>query len=190
MKRFFDHDAYTMTELVVTVTLIGTLLSFAVPRYTNVADETQGERNIANMHVIREAFFHYFYRMHQQKGLVAQFPPQPTNEMNLMDDEWSNSPMNPSVSPDKPKDLFATKEIPKNANKNPFKYTTWEEAETITITTDQPVDEDGDGIQDVDENGDPIFETVDVTGEVEYYIKIEDIDEDSPSYEKSFTYSI
>ena len=33
-------------------------------------------------------------------------------------------------------------------------------------------------------------DTVATTGEIWYYIKIEDIDEDSPSYEKSFTYSI
>ena len=33
-----------MTELVVTVALIGTLLSFAVPRYTTVTEEMQAER--------------------------------------------------------------------------------------------------------------------------------------------------
>jgi len=33
-------------------------------------------------------------------------------------------------------------------------------------------------------------DTVAATGEIRYYIKIEDIDLDSPSYEKSFTYSI
>ena len=55
-------NGYTMTELVVTVALIGTLLSFAVPRYASVSEETQGERNIANMQIIRESFFHYFYR--------------------------------------------------------------------------------------------------------------------------------
>ena len=49
-----------MTEMVVTVALIGTLLSFAVPRYTSVAEEMQGERNIANMQTIREAFFNTF----------------------------------------------------------------------------------------------------------------------------------
>jgi hypothetical protein len=34
------------------------------------------------------------------------------------------------------------------------------------------------------------LDTVAATGEVRYYIKIEDIDQDSPSYEKSFTHSI
>ena len=33
-------------------------------------------------------------------------------------------------------------------------------------------------------------DTLPVTGGIGYYIKISDIDEDSPSYEKSFTHSI
>jgi len=57
------------------------------------------------------------------------------------------------------KNLFSKGEVPKNSNKYPFKYETWQD-------------------------------TVAATGEIRYYIKIEDIDQDSPSYEKSFTYSI
>ena len=60
MYKKLKKDGFTMTEMVVTVALIGTLLSFAVPRYTSVSEDTQAERNIANMQVIREAFFHYF----------------------------------------------------------------------------------------------------------------------------------
>ena len=89
-------NGYTMTELVVTVALIGTLLSFAVPRYASVSEETQGERNIANMQIIRESFFHYFYRMHQKEGRVAHFPPQPVNADTVMDETWSNTPMAPA----------------------------------------------------------------------------------------------
>ena len=188
MYKKLNKNGFTMTELVVTVAMMGTLLSIVAPRFTNVSEETQGERNIANMHTIREVFFHYFYRMHQQKGRVAHFPPQPTNETKVMDDTWADTPIDALLSPDKPKDLFSTKELPKNANNNPFKYTTWEE--TPTLTTDVPIDLDGDGNQDVDENGNPIFESVTVIGEKEYYIKIEDIDPDSPSYGKSFTYSL
>jgi len=188
MYKKLKKDGFTMTEMVVTVALIGTLLSFAVPRYTSVSEDTQAERNIANMQVIREAFFHYFYRMHQQKGRIAHFPPQPDNETNVMDETWADTPIDPRLSPVKPKDLFSKKELPKNSNNNPFKYTTWEEIPTLT--TEQPVDADGDGNQDVDENGDLVFESITVTGEKDYFIKIEDIDLDSPSYGKSFTYSI
>ena len=154
------RSGFTMTEMVVTVALIGTLLSFAVPRYTSVAEEMQGERNIANMQTIREAFFQHFYRMHQQKGSVAHFPPQPRNEDSTMDDLWSSQPMDTtSLYSLTPNQLFSRGVVPKNSNNNPFKYTTWKD-------------------------------TIPTTGLIEYYIKIEDIDIDSPTYGKSFTYSI
>ena len=126
---------------------------------------------------------------HKEKG------PSESTTMN-----WNVSPKtkNHSACPEerkanpfwdeKPKDLFSKKELPKNSNNNPFKYTTWEEIPTLT--TEQPVDADGDGNQDVDENGELVFESITVTGEKDYFIKIEDIDLDSPSYGKSFTYSI
>ena len=157
IKRRITEAGYTMTELVVTIAMVGTLLSFAVPRYTSVSEETQGERNIANMQVIRETFFHYFYRMHQKAGRIAHFPPQPTNTDTLMTEIWANTPM--ALSDDKPKDLFSTGKLPMNSNNKPFKYKTWKD-------------------------------TSQTTGEISYYIEIEDIDEDSPSYGKSFTYSI
>ena len=146
-------------ELVVTVALMGILLSVSFPAYNGVAEQMQEKRNVANMHTIREAFFHYFYRMHQERGRSAHFPPAPTNETRVMDDEWSETPMDSTRSPEAPKNLFSRGEVPKNSNNKPFRYETW-------------------------------MDTVAVTGEIRYYIKIEDIDEDSPSYEKSFTYSI
>ena len=146
-------------ELVVTVALMGILLSVSFPAYNGVAEQMQEKRNVANMHTIREAFFHYFYRMHQERGRSAHFPPAPTNETSLMDDEWSQTPMDSTLSPQAPKNLFSKGEVPKNSNKYPFKYETWQD-------------------------------TVVATGEIRFYIRIEDIDQDSPSYEKSFTYSI
>ena len=97
--------------------------------------------------------------MHQQKGRVSHFPPEPTNENKTMDDSWAETPMDSTLSPIAPNNLFSRGEVPKNSNNNPFKYTTWKD-------------------------------TVSITGEIRYYIKIEDIDLDSPSYGKSFTYSI
>ena len=153
------RDGFTLMELVVTVVLLGILVSVSIPAYNGVAEETQGKRNEANMHTIREAFFHYYYRMHQTSGRSAHFPPAPTNETRVMDDEWTGTPMDSTRSPQAPKHLFSRSEVPKNANSNPFRYETWQD-------------------------------TVAATGEIRYYIKIEDIDQDSPSYEKSFTYSI
>ena len=158
-KHRKTNSGFTMMELVVTLALMGVLISFAIPAYNGVSEEMQGKRNVANMQTIREAFFHYFYRMHQQKGRIAHFPPPPENEMKIMDDDWANTPMDSLLSPMAPKDLFATGELPKNANNNAFLYETWND-------------------------------TIEMTGEVMYYIKIEDIDEDSPSFGKSFTYSI
>ena len=95
-----------MTEFVVTIAIMGTLLSMAVPKFTNVSEETQAERNLANMHTIREVFFHYFYRSMQRKGYVAHFPPAPTNAGGLMDDEWSRAAIDSSISLTSPNNLF------------------------------------------------------------------------------------
>tara|TARA_X000001036_G_scaffold309270_1_gene287969 strand:- start:233 stop:727 length:495 start_codon:yes stop_codon:yes gene_type:complete len=158
-KRHSSAAGFTMMELVVTLALMGVLFSFAIPAYSGVSEEMQGKRNVANMQTIREVFFHYFYRMHQQKGRIAHFPPPPVNEEKVMDDLWASTPMDSALSFQAPKNLFATGELPKNANDNPFLYETWND-------------------------------TNQVSGEVMYYIKIEDIDQDSPSFGKSFTYSI
>ena len=58
-----------MMELVVTLALMGVLISFAIPAYNGVSEEMQGKRNEANMQTIREAFFHYFYSFIQVASL-------------------------------------------------------------------------------------------------------------------------
>ena len=138
-------DGFTLMELVVTVVLMGILVSVSIPAYSGATERTQGKRNEANMQTIREVFFHYYYRMHQESGRTAHFPPAPTNETRVMDDEWSETPMDSTRSPQAPKNLFSRGEVPKNSNNNPFRYETWKD-------------------------------TVAVTVEIRYYIKIEDID--------------
>ena len=81
----------------------------------------------------------------QRKGYVAHFPPAPTNTGGLMDDEWSRAAIDSSISLTSPNNLFSRGEVPKNANNNPFKYSTWSD-------------------------------TVQYTGEIRYFIKIEDSD--------------
>ena len=159
IQKWKERDGFTLMELVVTVVLLGILVSASIPAYNGVAERTQGKRNEANMQTIREVFFHYFYRMHQEKGSTAHFPPAPKNENRVMDNEWTRTPIDSTRSLEAPKHLFSRGEVPKNANNNPFRYETWQD-------------------------------TIAATGEIRYYIKIEDIDRDSPSYEKSFTYSI
>ena len=107
-----------MMELVVTIALMGILMSFAVPAYNGVGERMQGERNIANMHTIREQFFHYFYEMHQQRGRVAHFPPAPTNENSIMDDEWASTPMDSTLS--EHRSICSPHLKWENSNNNPF----------------------------------------------------------------------
>jgi len=107
------RDGFTLMELVVTVVLLGILVSVSIPAYNGVAEETQGKRNEANMQTIREAFFHYYYRMHQTSGRSAHFPPAPTNETRVMDDEWTSTPMDSTRSPQAPKHLFSKVKCPK-----------------------------------------------------------------------------
>ena len=164
----FKHKSkgFTMMELVVTLTIIGVLASIAIPSYNNLSEKTQGARNLANMEIIREQFFQYYYRTHQQRGQKAHFPPSPQNENNLMNEEWASTPMDSTRSLKAPENLFSNSVFPMNSNNNPFSYETWND--TIITWTGN------------------IRSGIEVT----YYIKIEDTDEDSPTFGKSFTHSI
>ena len=166
MIKNFNSKGFTMMELVVTLTIVGVLASVAIPSYNNLAEKTQGARNLANMEIIREAFFQYYYRTHQQKGQKAHFPPAPENENSLMTQQWASAPMDSTRSLKAPENLFSNSIFPMNSNSNPFSYVTW------TDTVDTYTGSIRSGM------------------EVTYYIKIEDTDQDSPSFGKSFTHSI
>ena len=154
-----SSNGFTMMEFVVTLAIMGVLMSVAIPSYNNVAEKTQAARNLANMEVIREAFFQYYYRTHQQKGQRAHFPPAPLESNGLMDEQWASVPMDSIRSNKAPKNLFSDGKFPMNSNKYPFRYETW---------------------------SDTLFSN----GEVSQFIKIEDVDEDSPTFGKSFIHSI
>ena len=49
-----------------------------------------------------------------------------------MTEYWGSSPIDTSISPVTPADLFSDGKVPTNANNNPFKYKTWEEVDEIT----------------------------------------------------------
>ena len=83
-----------------------------------------------------------------------------------MNEEWASTPMDSTRSLKAPENLFSNSVFPMNSNNNPFSYETWND--TITTWTGN------------------IRSGIEVT----YYIKIEDTDEDSPTFGKSFTHSI
>ena len=146
-----------MIELVMALAILGTLLGTALPMYSRLTDQTQADRNRTNMNVIRETFFHYFYRTHMAGN--PHFPSTPNNTDNVLDDEWSETTIDPIMAPGvSPNSLFTENGVPKNSNGNPFSYQTYND----TL----------------------------VTGGVRYFITLEDIDMESPSYQESFTHSI
>ena len=113
---------FTLNELVVSLSILGILASTAIPRLSQVQYQTQKDTNISNLNVIRETFFHYFYRQHMAGN--PHFPPSPTNADHLMDEEWVNAPMDLMKSPLAPKDLFSRGSVPINSQDNPFYYET------------------------------------------------------------------
>ena len=129
-KIFKRANGFTMMEFVVTVAILGTMLSVALPSYHSTTLMVQEKTSLSKMHMIRETFFQYFYLTHMDGD--PHFPLTPTNTDTLMDDSWSTTPINPQVSMKTPADLFSDGQVPKNANNYPFKYTTWQD--TISAT--------------------------------------------------------
>jgi len=123
MKKILQKKNYgfTLLELVVAISILGIMIGGSIVRYSKVTRTAQREQNRANIVIIREAFFQYFYRNHMDGN--PHFPPAPQNENNLMDESWSSSAIDSTISGLRPKDLFVTREVPTNNLKNPFSYT-------------------------------------------------------------------
>ena len=128
LKLIKRNNGFTLNELVVAISIMGVLASVAVPRLSSVQSQTQKDINIANINVIRETFFHYYYRQHMVGN--PHFPPSPTDSDRLMDDEWTNSPIDSTSSNVAPKDLFSTGRVPKNSQDTPFYYETLNEIDS------------------------------------------------------------
>tara|TARA_B100000929_G_C15444327_1_gene399073 strand:- start:586 stop:1068 length:483 start_codon:yes stop_codon:yes gene_type:complete len=117
-------NGYTMIELVMALAILGTLLGTAMPMYSRLTSQTQADRNLANMNIIRETFFHYFYRTHMAGN--PHFPSTPDNNDNVMNDVWANATIDSLMAPgETPNSLFTDDEVPKNSNGNPFSYRTY-----------------------------------------------------------------
>ena len=130
LKVSKKNCGFTMMEFVVTIAIIGTLISVALPSYHSTNLLVREMTSIASMNLIREPFFQYFYRMHLEVN--PHFPPTPVNSDTLMTEYWGSSPIDTSISPVTRAELFSDGKVPTNANNNPFKYKTWEEVDEIT----------------------------------------------------------
>ena len=125
-----NRDGYTMIELVMALAILGTLVGTAMPMYSRLTEQVQADRNLANMNIIRETFFHYFYRTHM--GGNPHFPATPENADTLMDNTWAGLDIASVAAPGiTPNSLFSDNEVPKNSNGNPFYYRTFND----TLTT-------------------------------------------------------
>ena len=117
-----QKKGFTLNELVVTVSILGVLASTAIPRLSSVQSQTQKDINVTNINVIRETFFHYYYRQHMAGN--PHFPPSPIGEDHLMDEVWANTAMDATISSLAPKDLFSMGKVPLNSQNMPFYYET------------------------------------------------------------------
>jgi len=101
---------FTIAEFVVTIALMGTMMSVVLPSFDSITLNMQASQNKTNMDMIRQVFFGYFYDTHM-KG-IAHLPPSPANEEGLMNEEWANEIINEDMSLSTPNDLFSAGAIP------------------------------------------------------------------------------
>ena len=111
-----NKDGFTFAEMIVTVAILGTITSIAVPKFTELTFESKIRKSETSLINIQQAFFtHYFNSTFSGK---PEFPPSPQD--SLMTLEWSNLPLlfnGTSVA-----NLFINGKIPLNPNRKPYIY--------------------------------------------------------------------
>ena len=58
-----SNSGFTLAELVVSIALVGIVMSLAIPTYSNLTNDTQREINLANMSIIKDTFLRYYQEM-------------------------------------------------------------------------------------------------------------------------------
>jgi len=109
-----SNDGFTLAELVVSISLVGILMSFAIPSYQSNVLATQRQSNITNMEIVKTTFMMYWQEGHMIGN--PNFPPQPEN--NQMDLEFKAQVLSDGRMVN---DLFSG-DLPMNSNNNPFYY--------------------------------------------------------------------
>ena len=109
-----SNAGFTLAEMVVSIALVGVVMSFAIPTFSNVTMDTQRQINLANMSIIRDTFLRYYQETHMKGN--PQLPKEPEN--NLLDGEYRQIVLSDGRTPNH---LFSG-DLPFNSNQNPFKY--------------------------------------------------------------------
>ena len=109
-----SNSGFTLAELVVSIALVGIVMSLAIPTYSNLTNDTQREINLANMSIIKDTFLRYYQETHMKGN--PQLPTEPEN--NLLDEDYFELILSDGRTPNH---LFSG-DLPKNTNNNAFHY--------------------------------------------------------------------
>lgn len=109
-----SNAGFTLAEMVVSIALVGIVMSFAIPTFGNVTLDTQRQINLANMSIIKDTFLRYYQETHMKGN--PQLPTEPDN--NLLDEEYRQIVLSDGRTPNH---LFSG-DLPLNTNQNPFEY--------------------------------------------------------------------
>lgn len=123
-----NNDGFTFAEMIVTVAILGTITSIAVPKFTELTFESKIRKSQTTIINIQLAYFtHYYNSSILGKG---EFPPSPQD--SLMTIEWATLPLlfnGTSVA-----NLFRNGKIPLNPNKKPYIYYQLPAAKELGLT--------------------------------------------------------
>tara|TARA_B100000073_G_scaffold310489_1_gene282925 strand:+ start:67 stop:513 length:447 start_codon:yes stop_codon:yes gene_type:complete len=109
-----SNAGFTLAELVVSIVLVGIVMSVAIPTYSNLTNQAQREINLANMSIIKDTFLRYYQETHMKGN--PQLPTEPEN--NLLDEEYRQIVLSDGRTPNY---LFSG-DLPLNTNNNAFHY--------------------------------------------------------------------
>ena len=122
-----SNAGFTLAELVVSISLVGILMSFAIPAYHSSVTGTQRQTNLTNMHTVKDTFLMFWQEGHMTGN--PQLPPQPEN--NQMDLEFKAEVLSDGRTIN---DLFSG-DLPANTNFNPFYYYTYSDTSETGFVT-------------------------------------------------------
>lgn len=111
-----NSGGFTFAEMIVTVAILGTLVSIAAPKFTELTFTSKIRRSETALINIQQAYFtHYFNSSFSGR---PEFPPSPVD--SLMTIEWSILPS--LINGRTPASLFRNGRIPLNPNRKPYIY--------------------------------------------------------------------